>query len=178
MVALSRCTTETVQPYGDCSMGDSPSQPPSALRKGSLEVGERRGRPNGGPPARGTGGCQAVPRGYAEGSARSRPLGPGGPCVTPLAGAWCQRAPDYDESKRGGARGTPWCAVGDEVGGSGSRTSGRAPQCGHGVRSIPVTSCIHWITLMGRRGGGSAGWPNNSRQRRRVRALCRLARKP
>jgi hypothetical protein len=57
-------------------MGDSPSQPPSALLKGSLEVGERRGSPSGGPQARGTGGRQAVQRGCAEGSARSRPLGP------------------------------------------------------------------------------------------------------
>ena len=35
MIALSRGTTETIQPYEDCIMRDSPRQPPSLMRKGA-----------------------------------------------------------------------------------------------------------------------------------------------
>jgi hypothetical protein len=53
MVALSRCTTETVQPYGDCIMWDSPSQPPLAMPKDGLEVGGRCGSTTAVPQERG-----------------------------------------------------------------------------------------------------------------------------
>jgi hypothetical protein len=77
-----------------------------------------------------------------------------------------------------GLQGTPWRVVGGERGGSGNRTSGLAPQCGHCVRSIPVTSCIHCTTFFGLRGGSLEGCPGSARQRGRGCALCRLARKP
>jgi len=85
---------------------------------------------------------------------------------------------DHDESSMGTATGAPRWVAGRTRQGSGSRMSGLAPQCGHWVRSIPVTSCIHCTTLGGWRGEGVAGWPKSSRQRPSFRALCRLARKP
>ena len=49
----------------------------------------------------------------------------------------------------GTSTGAPRLAAGGGRGGSGSRTSGLAPQCGHCVRSIPVTACIHCTTRCG-----------------------------
>ena len=71
-----------------------------------------------------------------------------------------------EESSIGTSPGVPRLAARVERGGSGSRTSGLEPQCGHCVRSIPVTSCIHWTTLCGRRGvarrAGPAGSDNGA----------------
>ena len=76
MVALSRCTTETVQPYGDCSMRGSPSQPISVLWKDSLEAGGRRESPYGRAEERGMCSRQAVQPRCEAASTRSGPLGP------------------------------------------------------------------------------------------------------
>lgn len=84
----------------------------------------------------------------------------------------------HDASQIGTSTDASRLAGGVNRGGRGSRTSGLVPQCGHGVRAIPVTSCLHCPTLFGLRRGGSAGWPRRSRQRRRARAVCRLARQP
>ena len=105
------------------------------------------------------------------------PEGRGGPVAYLLRQPWpAQRA--HDESPIGTSTEASRLAGGLGSGGTGSRTRGLEPQDGHCVRSIPVTSCIHCTTLFGLRRGGSAGWPSSSRQRRRYRALCRLARKP
>ena len=87
-----------------------------------------------------------------------------------------QRA--HAASQMGTSTGAPRLAAGGGRGGRGSRTRGLEPPCGHGVRAIPVTSCLPCPALFGRRGGTAEGWPRSARQRRRVRALGRVARKP
>ena len=128
-------------------------------------------------------GAREAAKPYREGARRQRHAAVPGvreDRVAPLSQSVARRhhTQAYDESKRGGSRGTPGRALGGERGGSGSRTRGLAPQRGHWVRSIPVTSCIHCTTFFGLRGGSLEGCPSSSRQRGRVCPLCRLARKP
>ena len=180
MVARSRCTTETVEPcvMGIVACGTVLVSGLRACGRAVWRREDRTGAPRTVPQQRSTEGRQAMPRGDEEAKARSDPLGPCGPRVTPLGVARRPHAQDDDASKRGGSRGTPWRAVGGARGGHGSRTRGLAPQGGQGVRSIPVPSCRHCPTRFGRRAGGAAGGPRRSRQRRRGRALGRGARKP
>jgi len=57
----------------------------------------------------------------------------------------------------GPSPGVPRRTPGGDRGARGSRRRGRAPQGGHGVRSIPGTSCLPWTPLVARRGGGLGG---------------------
>ena len=89
---------------------------------------------------------------------RRSPFGHEAPVRVSTAAA-LENPKDHDESQMGTSTAAPRLAGGVNRGGRGSRTSGLVPQCGHCVRSIPVTSCIHCTTLGGWRGEGLAGWP-------------------
>ena len=159
MVARSRCTTETVEPcvMGIVACGTVLVSGLRACGRAVWRREDRTGAPRTVPQQRSTEGRQAMPRGDEEAKARSDPLGPCGPRVTPLGVARRPHAQDDDASKRGGSRGTPWRAVGGARGGHGSRTRGPGAPGWTGRQVDPralVPPLPHALRAAGRGSGG------------------------